>query len=100
MTDADERGQQHERTVLAWIRTSLATVVVGLLMIRLTEPGVERWLVSAGTAFGVLGLLAVARDRTRRLQRERIMAAFGPVTSGVVVASLLLLNGAGLLLAL
>jgi uncharacterized membrane protein YidH (DUF202 family) len=98
--DEDERGRQNERTALAWIRTSLATVVVGLLMIRLTEPGVERWLVAAGTALGVLGLLAVARDRTRRLHRERIMEAFGPMTSAVVVASLLLLNGAGLLLAL
>lgn len=104
MTDAippdDEvSGRQHERTSLAWMRTALTVVAVGLLMIRLTDPGAERWLVGAATTLGVLGVLAVARQRIRRLRHEWTPSSWSTPGSTVVVASLLLLDAVGLLLA-
>jgi uncharacterized membrane protein YidH (DUF202 family) len=104
MTDAvppdDEvSGRQHERTSLAWLRTALASVAVGLFMIRVTDPGGERWLVAAATTLGVLGVLAVAGVRARRLRHEWTPRSLSTPGSTIVVASLLLLDAAGLLLA-
>jgi uncharacterized membrane protein YidH (DUF202 family) len=97
--DDEVSGRQHERTSLAWVRTALATVAVGLFMIRVTDPGPERWLVTAATALGVLGVLAVARERTRRLRHEWTPRSWRAPSSTIVVVSLLLLDAAGLLLA-
>jgi uncharacterized membrane protein YidH (DUF202 family) len=97
--DEDVTGRQHERTALAWVRTALASVAVGLVMIRVTDPGAERWLVVAATTLGLLGVLAVARDRTRRLRHEWTPRPWGRLSSTIVLASLLLLDAAGLLLA-
>ena len=98
-SDDEIGGRQHERTALAWLRTALASVAVGLFMIRVAEPGAERWLVGAGTALGVIGILAVMRERTVRLRHDWVPRPFSAVGSTVVVASLLLLDAAGLLLA-
>jgi uncharacterized membrane protein YidH (DUF202 family) len=97
--DDDVSGRQHERTSLAWIRTALTSVAVGLFMVRVTDPGVERWLVIVATTLGVLGVLAVARERTRRLRHEWTPRAWSTPGSAIVVASLLLLDASGLLLA-
>ena len=93
-------GRQHERTTMAWLRTALAAVAVGLLTVRVAEPGRERWLVAVGAAIGVGGILAVAWQRTRRLQLARVTGPFGAASSVVVVASLLTLNVVGLVVAL
>jgi uncharacterized membrane protein YidH (DUF202 family) len=100
LADDDEDGaRQHERTVMAWVRTALGAVAVGLLTVRVTEPGHERGLVAAGTVLGVAGVVAAAWQRSRRL-REQVTA---PVPGGgtvVLLTSLLLLNVAGLLVVL
>jgi uncharacterized membrane protein YidH (DUF202 family) len=98
--DDDSGGRQRERTTLAWIRTALAAAAVGLLTERLTETEGERWLVVVGTMIGVIGFVVVAWLRTQRLRHARSPAAFGPVSSIVVVMSLLLLNVAGLFVVL
>jgi uncharacterized membrane protein YidH (DUF202 family) len=98
--DDDDSGRQRDRTTMAWVRTALAAVAVGLLTERLTETDGERWLVVVGMTIGVVGFVAVAWLRTQRLRHERSPAAFGPVSSIVVVGSLLLLNVVGLLVAL
>jgi uncharacterized membrane protein YidH (DUF202 family) len=97
--DDEVGGRQHERTSLAWVRTALASVAVGLFMLRVTDPGAERWLVAAASTLGVLGVVAVAGERTRRLRHEWTPRAWSPPGSTIVVASLLLLDAAGLLLA-
>ena len=98
--DDDDDGRQRERTTLAWVRTALAAVAVGLLTERLTETDAERWLVVVGMTIGVLGVVAVAWLRAQRLRHEQRPAAFGPVSSIVVIGSLLLLNVVGLVVAL
>ena len=96
--DDDEDGaRQHERTFLAWVRTALAAVAVGLLTVRVTEPGHERWLVAVGTVLGVVGVVAAAWQRGRRLQHEQVTAPVGTAGAVVLLTSLLLLNVVGLL---
>jgi putative membrane protein len=99
----------NERTLLAWMRTSLALVAGGLAVTQLTEtfdlPGGRR-LVGA-TLIVTGGVLAVLSHRTWRA-RERALAAGEPVTgssltvvvTGIVVAAAVLalvvtVSGAG-----
>jgi uncharacterized membrane protein YidH (DUF202 family) len=99
--DDDEDGaRQHERTSLAWVRTALAAVGVGLFTVRVTQPGHERWLVAAGTVLGVVGIVAAAWQRSRRLQHEQVAAPLPEGDTVVLLASLLLLNVVGLLVVL
>jgi uncharacterized membrane protein YidH (DUF202 family) len=97
--DDEVGGRQLERTSLAWVRTALASVAVGLFMVRVTDPGAERWVVAAAATLGVLGVVAVARERTGRLRHEGTPPAWSRPGSTIVVVSLLLLDAAGLLLA-
>ena len=94
--DDDDIGRQRERTTMAWIRTALAAAAVGLLTERLARTEAERWLVVVGMTIGVIGFVTVAWLRTQRLRHERSPAAFGLVSSIVIVTSLLLLNVGGL----
>jgi uncharacterized membrane protein YidH (DUF202 family) len=100
-TDFDDtRGLQYERTALAWVRTALATVAVGLFMLRQTDAGGERWLVGAGIATGLLGVLAAMRVRTVVLHRRPAIVAPAGVSVVLVVGSLVVLSVAGVWVAL
>lgn len=54
-----EDGRQSERTALAWLRTSLAALVVAALLLRSTEAGSERWM-AATASIVLLGVVAYA----------------------------------------
>jgi uncharacterized membrane protein YidH (DUF202 family) len=95
--DAD--GLQYERTSLAWLRTALATVAVGLFMFRQTEAGTQRWLVGVATALALIGVLATMRERTAMLHRRPSVVAPARASVPIVLASLVVLDAAGLLLA-
>jgi hypothetical protein len=96
---ADAHGRQHERTTLAWLRTTLATVVVGLFMLRYNDGGAERWVVAVVTALGLIGVLVALRARTAILEQR--LATVGParVSVPLLLGSLVLLQLAGLVLA-
>jgi hypothetical protein len=79
----DAQGRQYERTALAWQRTALAAVVVGLFMVRETDAGAERWLAGAGIAVGLIVVLAAMHRRTTVL-RER-PAVVAPARTSVVL---------------
>ena len=96
--DDDEDGaRQHERTTMAWVRTALAAVAVGLLTVRLTEPGHERWLVAVGTVLGVVGSSPRRGSGVGACSSEQVTAPFGTAGAVVLLTSLLLLNVVGLL---
>lgn len=95
----------NERTFLAWIRTALALVAVGIAIeaLKLDIHPVPRFL--AAVLFVILGLVATVHAWMSWARSERAMrlkrALPGPtagvvIASGVVVAILLL--GAGLFL--
>jgi Domain of unknown function (DUF202) len=92
-------GRQHERTSLAWLRTVLAALAVGLFMVRQADPGTERWLVAAAAAVALLGFLAALRERTAVLAQRRAVVAPARFGGAVMLGSLVLLDLAGLLLA-
>jgi hypothetical protein len=96
--DEEDGGRQHERTSLAWLRTVLAAVAVGLFMIRQADPGVERALIAAAAAVALLGILAALRARTAVLAERRVVVAPARFDGAVIVGSLVLLDLAGLLL--
>jgi len=97
---SDDRadGRQHERTSLAWLRTGLAAVAVGLFMVRQADPGTERWLVAAGTAVALLALLAALRERTGVLGGSPPVVVPARLGITVTVGSLVVLAAVGLLL--
>ena len=100
-TDFDDtRGLQYERTALAWVRTALATVAVGLFMLRQADSGAERGLVGAGIAVGLLGVLAAMRARTIVLHRRPAIVAPARVSVALVVGSLVVLSIAGMWVAI
>jgi hypothetical protein len=75
-------------------------VAVGLFMLRQTDAGVERWLVGAGIAAGLLGVLAAMRVRTVVLHRRPAIVAPARVSVVLVVGSLVVLSVAGVWVAL
>ncbi len=97
--DDEAGGRQHERTSLAWLRTVLAALAVGLFMVRQADPGTERWLVATAAAVALLGFLAALRERTAVLAQRRGVVAPARFGGAVMLGSLVLLDLAGLLLA-
>jgi Domain of unknown function (DUF202) len=71
----EDRGLQFERTTLAWWRTMLLTIVVALLIVRQSDPGVERWVAGVGIGTCLVVALAVAAMRVAQLQRRTVGAA-------------------------
>jgi hypothetical protein len=98
--DDEVGGRQHERTSLAWLRTVLAALAVGLFMVREADPGTERWVVAAAAAFALLGFLAALRERTALLGRRPAVVAPARFAGVVMLGSLVLLDLTGLLVAL
>jgi uncharacterized membrane protein YidH (DUF202 family) len=100
-TDFDDaQGLQYERTALAWLRTALAAVAVGLFTFRQTDSGVERWLVGAGIALGLFGVLAAMRGRTVVLHQRPAVVAPAWASVALVLGSLVVLAVAGVWVAL
>jgi uncharacterized membrane protein YidH (DUF202 family) len=95
----DTHGRQYERTALAWLRTALAAVAVGLFMLRQTDAGVERWLVGAGIALGLIGVLAAVRGRTSVLDEQPAVVAPARTSVALVFGSLVVLSVAGVAVA-
>jgi uncharacterized membrane protein YidH (DUF202 family) len=96
----DTHGRQYERTALAWLRTALAAVVVGLFMFRQTDSGVERWLVGAGISLGLIGVLAAMHGRTSVLNEQPAVVAPARMSVAVLFGSLVVLAVAGVWVAL
>jgi hypothetical protein len=97
--DDEADGRQHERTSLAWLRTVLAALAVGLFMVRQADPGTERWLIAAAAAVALLGFVAALQQRTATLGRRPAVVAPARFGGTVMLGSLVLLDLAGLLLA-
>jgi uncharacterized membrane protein YidH (DUF202 family) len=74
VTEELSAGLQSERTILAHWRTALATIVVGLLVVRQSTPGTERAVAIVVAA--VAGAIAC----TAMIRRQRRLLA-GPVTA-------------------
>jgi len=62
-------GLQYERTALAHWRTTLATVVCGMLIIRQADGGAERVVAWAGTIGALVTVASVGFRRRVALQR-------------------------------
>lgn len=74
-TDDEVPGLQPERTLLAWVRTVLATVVVAGLLLRLVGPPLTRAAhLPALAVLVVAGWLFVASDRRYRHDERRTQA--------------------------
>lgn len=90
---------QHPRTQLAWTRTGLAMVAVGLIEVRLLlgpDPGAALWVLGAALAAVVLtGVLAAQRLRRNydALQIERTTSGGRAPTALAAVAVLVGLMG-------
>jgi hypothetical protein len=96
----DTQGRQYERTALAWQRTALTTVAVGLFMLRETDAGPERGLVGAGIALGLIGVIAAMHRRTAVLNRRPAVVATARASVALVLGSLVVLAVAGVWVAL
>ncbi|WP_020722878.1 DUF202 domain-containing protein [Actinomadura atramentaria] len=97
-----DRGAQPERTALAWSRTALSLVAVGLLAVRLAPSTVG----AALAAIVVCGAAAVLLRRARRQQRRRARrldageSVADPATIALTTAVTLALGVVGIVVAL
>jgi uncharacterized membrane protein YidH (DUF202 family) len=93
-----DNGRQYERTELAWARSALLLVAVGLLLVRNLPSGAEGALVLTGTAGAVALGLAVGGQRARRLSRRPTPAQAPPRQVAAVVVSVVVLGVISLVL--
>ena len=97
---------EHERTLAAWIRTALATVVLGFAAAELLDTVEPRWLTQAlGAVLVVVGgsMLAVAYRSYRGAIEERVERQIPGIPLWVLTSFVLILvlsAGAGLVLVL
>jgi putative membrane protein len=98
--DATRRTRlANERTYLAWWRTGLTALALGIGRLLPARTGAADWPYQVvGVGFGVLGIaaLVVGLQRTRAVEEALDRGGFAPV-SGPLLA---VLAGAGLLLGL
>jgi putative membrane protein len=97
MHDVDPRIlQANERTVLAWIRTALATIALGFMIARLglwlhaIQPGMmhERWPTWLGASFILLGMLSSIGAVVRFARARRALLEGRPIPSSGGLVSL------------
>lgn len=96
----EDGGRQFERTSLAWLRTALATTGVAVLIVRSADEGAERWIVLAICATGLAIALGAAAARTSDLRLRRAAATPNRWVTAGFTAAILLMQTAGLFLAL
>jgi putative membrane protein len=91
----------NERTYLAWWRTGLTALAVGLAAGRIVPElasGAAWPYELLGTGYAVLGLCFIAYGHRRRVEVERALVRgdWAPISAGVTLA----LTGAGVVMAL
>ncbi|MET0460683.1 MAG: DUF202 domain-containing protein [Ilumatobacteraceae bacterium] len=85
-----ENALQYERTSLAHVRTMLATIVVGLLIVRQSDPGADRVIALVGALGALVAIGVVGFRRQAALQRGDTTALRPAAVAAIAVALLTL----------
>jgi uncharacterized membrane protein YidH (DUF202 family) len=87
-----DRGLQPERTALAHVRTSLAVVAVGMLIVRQADGGAERVAVGVLAAAAIVMATTSSLVRQRELRTTRTGHASSPIELGALALAVAVLQ--------
>jgi len=88
-------GSALERTRFSWMRTSLATIIVGFLLVRGWLTDAEPWTLAGLAVLGTLIVLVVSMSRFQALG-GRAPSTLSPTASRLVALGIVLLAGIAL----
>jgi hypothetical protein len=87
-----DRGLQPERTALAHVRTVLAVVAVGMLIVRQADGGAERIAVATLAAAAILVATTASLLRQRELRTTRTGHASSTIGLGALALAVAVLE--------